>query len=741
MDKRARRRMLDTMMEEELPLVNKKLNFEDQCDEVMMEDELRELHQFDLELESHNTFDISLSLTKDLLRSDEFSPCRTRSGVVYESGIKKRKIQPPGSRRNKKIRSRTHSGQSGTGSLADSESEPDSSSSRPYPALLLDMNIPDQSSPIMQRLAVPPPLNYYKVPMSRMVHREREVDIPSSPISSSQALEDRITPVKNNYHNGWPIDPTRTGLLLDSSPLHSPSPPTNTMKAMRLFDGLSSPNSACQLISSPRSAPRIPPLKSRLLFDCDGDVRRSSCPGPYNPSTNTTLSECDSTSTSMEKPKLANINPFTPVAMMTATKKRNRSARNSSVHFSPSTQRELQQSLDSLSEPGSEDEEEGGRFSPLPTKRVRVSDINITRYQEEFLELQEVACGEFGMVKKARHRLDGIIYAIKMSKSRLRINSHDEKMAMNEVFAHAALMKHKHVLRYFNSWVEKGQVYIQNEFCEGGSLAKQIDERRMSGIRFSEPELKRILIHVSKGLQYIHNNQLVHLDIKPGNILISIEQNIPSPLRIPEHSDSGAASGDLSPRYPKVIETCSSGDSSPGDMGDKLCYKIGDLGHVAPIHGGEVSPEEGDCRYMAPEFLEMEVDRSRLTKADIFSLGLTVFEAASLRQLPRNSLDDPNYENLKQGKLPYLSFYSAGFNNLLAKMVNPDPVQRPTAARLLANSELNPGMNKSKYQLHKELSETREKLLLLEQQLSNSARSRKIAKRKHMKGSKSSGHL
>jgi hypothetical protein len=40
----------------------------------------------------------------------------------------------------------------------------------------------------------------------------------------------------------------------------------------------------------------------------------------------------------------------------------------------------------------------------------------------------------------------------------VRVNSHDEKVAMNEVFAHAALIKHKHVVRYYNSWVEKGQV-------------------------------------------------------------------------------------------------------------------------------------------------------------------------------------------------------------------------------------------------------------------------------------------
>ena len=85
-----------------------------------------------------------------------------------------------------------------------------------------------------------------------------------------------------------------------------------------------------------------------------------------------------------------------------------------------------------------------------------------------------------------------------------------------------------------------------------------------------------------------------------------------------EHStDSGAASGDHSPCPLRGDETPrepptqqqqqpSSCESSPGE-GEKVHYKIGDLGHVASIFGGDVDPEEGDCRYMAPEFLEMEV--------------------------------------------------------------------------------------------------------------------------------------
>ena len=108
-------------------------------------------------------------------------------------------------------------------------------------------------------------------------------------------------------------------------------------------------------------------------------------------------------------------------------------------------------------------------------------------------------------------------------------------------------------------------------------------------------------------------------------------------------------------------------------MDDRVAYKIGDLGHVAPIHGDAI-PEEGDCRYMAPELLEMHINRELLAKADIFSLGLTLFEAASLRELPKNSLEDIEYSDFKAGKLPYLDYYSKDFNNILKVISNNCPV-------------------------------------------------------------------
>ena len=122
---------------------------------------------------------------------------------------------------------------------------------------------------------------------------------------------------------------------------------------------------------------------------------------------------------------------------------------------------------------------------------------------------------------------------MQITRNKIHGNTHEERVAMNEVFAHSALIKHKHVVRYYNSWVENGRVYIQNEYCEGGSLAAKIQEFRNSGKRFTESELKRILLHLAKGLDYIHSKLLVHLDVKPENIFVSLDY----PMRINEHSN------------------------------------------------------------------------------------------------------------------------------------------------------------------------------------------------------------
>ena len=41
-----------------------------------------------------------------------------------------------------------------------------------------------------------------------------------------------------------------------------------------------------------------------------------------------------------------------------------------------------------------------------------------------------------------------------------------------------------------------------------------------------------MLCNVAMGLEYIHSKQLVHLDIKPGNVFMSLENDVASPPRM-----------------------------------------------------------------------------------------------------------------------------------------------------------------------------------------------------------------
>ena len=69
---------------------------------------------------------------------------------------------------------------------------------------------------------------------------------------------------------------------------------------------------------------------------------------------------------------------------------------------------------------------------------------------------------------------------------------------------------------------------------------------------------------------------------------------------------------------------------------------------------------------MAPELLLDETDRERLPKADVFSLALTLYECATLAEMPKNSGDSQLYEALRtgEGAAPGLERRSKEFQHL-----------------------------------------------------------------------------
>uniref|UniRef100_A0A8C9QNB9 Wee1-like protein kinase n=1 Tax=Spermophilus dauricus TaxID=99837 RepID=A0A8C9QNB9_SPEDA len=361
---------------------------------------------------------------------------------------------------------------------------------------------------------------------------------------------------------------------------------------------------------------------------------------------------------------LVNINPFTPESYRQSFLQGKRKTRGN------------------VEEAGSEE----GKLEGLPAKKSVLQETNMaSRYEKEFLEVEKIGVGEFGTVYKCIKRLDGCVYAIKRSTKPFTELSND--LSLHEVYAHAVLGHHPHVVRYYSSWAEDDHVIIQNEYCNGGSLQAAISENTKSGKHFQEPKLKDILLQISLGLKYIHNSGMVHLDIKPSNIFICHKMQ----------SDS--------PGVPKEVENEADWFLSASEI-----YKIGDLGHVTSVSKPKV--EEGDIRFLANEILQE--DYRHLPKADIFALGLTIAVAAGAGELPSNG---SSWHSIREGNFPDVpQELSEDFHNLLKKMIHPDPAERPSAAALARNGVLWPSLGKTQ-ELQKQLKLEKSKMAILERKL------------------------
>ncbi|CAB3233594.1 unnamed protein product [Arctia plantaginis] len=443
-----------------------------------------------------------------------------------------------------------------------------------------------------------------------------------------------------------------------SQPPVSHSPPYKRVRALRLFDSPHTPKTLLEKCSTPSHHPArsrlFPPKLNAQSGMPSGSSHHLHPPSGDDDSALGSLppDEFDESRLVVKRP-VANINPFTPDGQALNKKKR-------ALSKTPTW---------------------GDPTPEQPAKRLRES--NISRYNVEFVELGDLGRGSFGRVTKCVNKLDGCVYALKRS-LRPVAGSYAERAALTEVYAHAALGKHPHVVRYYSAWAEDDHMIIQNEYCDGGSLQQKMEDGPLQ-----ESEILLLLAHIADGLAYIHSLQLVHMDVKPGNIFI--------------------CSGEGEPFH----------DSDDGYDDDELQYhhkyKIGDLGHVTCISSPSV--EEGDCRYLPKEVLQE--DFTHLTKADIFAFGLTIFEAAGGGPLPKNGQE---WQDIREGKLPDLPNLSRELNQLIKKMVDPEPQVRPSAARLRRHPLLHPAGNKSKAQLRRELAAANQKNELLARKLQEAAR-------------------
>lgn len=227
----------------------------------------------------------------------------------------------------------------------------------------------------------------------------------------------------------------------------------------------------------------------------------------------------------------------------------------------------------------------------------------------------------------------------------------------------------KYIINYVDFFQFESNNYIVAEFYEKGTLDQFLLSHGITN-KLDEFRIWKILLELTKGLSFLHSNNILHLDLKPANIFVSND----GCLKI---GDFGLSTF--------MNDYDDNNSSNPKENMSTYSQKI---------------DKEGDREYIAPEVLS----ESRYgTPADIFSLGLIIVEIAANIFLPDNGVcwqklrngDLSDAGNLSKFVINNNSTVNNNFINdgktldlLVHWMIEPDYSNRPNVQQLLSLFEL-----------------------------------------------------
>eukprot|EP01135_Chromosphaera_perkinsii_P005248 Nk52_evm17s327 gene=Nk52_evmTU17s327 len=254
-----------------------------------------------------------------------------------------------------------------------------------------------------------------------------------------------------------------------------------------------------------------------------------------------------------------------------------------------------------------------------------------------FYELYDtIGKGNFGKVKRAKHRLTGDEVAIKIVDKKKLVD--DQISRLRTEISIMKLLNHPNIVRLYEIVETDTNMFLVMEHCAGGEIFDYV----VAHGRLCEKDARRHFRALVSAMDYCHNLHVIHRDLKAENLLLDEHLNV------------------------KIADFGFGNIFSPGAKMNTFC---------------------GSPPYAAPELYKGLLYDG--TAADVWSLGVVLFVLVC-GSLP---FDGDNIVELRakilKGRFVIPCFMTPECENLIKKMLKVNPEQRIS----LAEVKKHPWMN------------------------------------------------
>lgn len=288
--------------------------------------------------------------------------------------------------------------------------------------------------------------------------------------------------------------------------------------------------------------------------------------------------------------------------------------------------------------------------------RPEIKEIIVRVLGERYKFVREIGAGGMSIVYLMEDTILQTPVAVKVLYPELAINPEVANRFKNEAVITAKLTGNPHIIKVYDYGYKERIHYIITMYLSGHSLRDEMKNRFTRNEKFDWREAAEVMIAVGKALESVHAKNVVHRDIKPGNIIFENG----SPVLI----DFGIAKIPQEQQGREWLVTTQAGMS---------------LG--TPHY---ISPEEAQGLGSTP-------------KSDIYSLGVVFYEMVAGRvPFDGESAQQIMIDHVtKEPEDPtiYNSNLPSHIAQIVLKLLRKDPNQRLSATELVQNLEAQLGIS------------------------------------------------